>query len=601
MVQDTDNSPDNKGSEEDRSKSVSEDADSSDTDSSDDDNSVYRLIRNFTLQNAHQFGKPDPKAIMGKVMSGHKELRKRAREIITWIGEVCAEISTLKPEQIEDELKKNAPELLEKKEHVQEMGLHDLPNVSGPVVMRFAPGPSGPLHIGHSRAAIINDEYVKRYGGKYILRLEDTNPAKILESAYDMIPEDMAWLGTRIHEVIVQSDRFDIYLEYARKIIEQGGGYVCSCPVEEWRSLKEKNLPCPHRDLAIPQQLAEWEKMMNGHYQEGEASLMIKTDISHPNPAVRDFVAMRISDHPHPRTGNKFRIYPLYNFSVAIDDHLMGMTHVLRGKDHLNNTYKQKYVYDYFGWKQPEFIHYGWVSIPDTLLKTSSIRNGIEEGEYSGWDDTRLGTFRALERRGFRPEAIRRYWVEVGIKEVDITFSWKNLIAYNKELIDPISPRYFFVADPIDMTITKITDLTGRAPFFPDRPDEGHRKVHLVSDGIGIRICIPGDDAQAVQEGSLIRLKDLGNVRILQKGTKGIAAEYIGNDLTVLKQGARNIHWCPEKGVPTTVQMDDGSIITGLTEPAILESSTETVQFERFGFVRIECDGESVHAFFTHK
>ena len=570
---------------------------------------VYRLIRNFTLQNALRYGKPDPKAIMGKVMADHREFRSRAREIMAWISDVCTEITGLSPENIEQELRSCAPELLEKKEHVQVIGLPDLPNVSGKVVMRFAPGPSGPLHIGHSRAAILNDEYVKRYVGSFILRLEDTNPAKILTDAYDMIPEDMAWLGTDVHQVVIQSDGFAVYQEYAQKIIERGGGYVCSCPVEEWRSLKEKNLPCPHRELSIDIQLDNWEKMLSGQYKEGEASLMIKTDLEHPNPAVRDFVAMRISDHPHPRTGTEFRVYPLYNFSVAIDDHLLGMTHVIRGKDHLNNTFKQKYVYDYFGWTQPEFIHYGWVSIPDTLLKTSSIREGIESGEYSGWDDTQLGTFRALEKRGFDPDAIRRYWVEVGIKEVDIKFSWKNLIAYNKELIDPVSPRYFFVKDPVSMTVTNVVELTGRAPYFPDRPDEGHRNVHLVSDGIGIRIVVTREDTESlVREGAIVRLKDLGNVRILKMGPKGIAAEYIGNDLTVLKQGARNIHWCPDKeGIPTEVFMNDGSVITGKTEPGILEANSETVQFERFGFVRIETqeledgDGWSVKAFFTHK
>ena len=570
------------------------------------DDPGYRLIRNFTLQNALQYGKPDPKAIMGKVMANHREFRSRAREIMAWIGDVCQEIMSLSPEEIEQELRTYAPELLEKKEHVQEMGLPDLPNVTGKVVMRFAPGPSGPLHIGHSRAAILNDEYVKRYGGSFILRLEDTNPAKIHPDAYDMIPEDMTWLGTDVHQVVIQSDRFAIYQEYAQRIIELGGGYVCTCPVEEWRSLKEKNLPCPHRELDIDVQLDRWERMLSGHYQEGEASLIIKTDLDHPNPAVRDFVAMRISEHPHPRTGTEFRVYPLYNFSVAIDDHLLGVTHVIRGKDHLNNTYKQKYVYDYFGWTQPEFIHYGWVSIPDTLLKTSSIKEGIESGEYSGWDDIRLGTFRALEKRGFRPEAIRRYWVEVGIKEVDIKFSWKNLIAYNKELIDPVSPRYFFVRDPVPMTVTNVVELTGRAPYFPDRPDEGRRNVHLISDGIGIRIVVTREDADTlIEENAVVRLKDLGNVRILKMGPKGIAAEYIGNDLNVLKQGARNIHWCPDAGVPTEVFMEDGSIITGLTEPGILEARSETVQFERFGFVRIEKrrngNLNSIEGFFTHK
>ena len=571
------------------------------------DDAILKGIRNFSLQNAFLYGAPDPKAIMGKIMSGHKELRPHAKVVMEAIRSISSTISTMSKGDIEQELSVEAPELLEKKEHVQEIGLSDLPNVQGEVIMRFAPGPSGPLHIGHSRAAVINDEYVKRYGGKFILRLEDTNPMKILDSAYEMIPEDMKWLGANVHEVINQSDRFQIYIDHARQIIELGGGYVCSCPVEEWRDLKEQGNPCPHRELPPPRQLEEWDRLVSGFYKEGEASLIIKTDLQHPNPAIRDFVAMRISDHPHPRTGTRFRLYPLYNFSVAIDDHLMGMTHVLRGKDHLNNTYKQKFIYKYFGWKEPEFIHYGWVSIPDTLLKTSSIREGIETGNYSGWDDMQLGTFRSLEKRGYSPEAIRRYWVEVGVKEVDIKFSWKTLNAYNKEIIDPLSPRYFFVRDPVPMTITDAVELQGHAPLFPDAPEKGYRKVTLRNTGLGIPLFVTREDATLIEEGSTVRLKDLGNVTILKKGSKGIAAQYIGNDHTIIRQGARNIHWCGSDGIPTTVYMPDGSTIEGLTEPGILESTSVNVQFERFGFVRIEKqeheDGKefNIQAYFTHK
>ncbi len=563
--------------------------------------SLERMIRNFSLQNAIQYGEPNPKAVMGKVIAENRELRSRAKEIMDLVRAACLEIAPMEMDDMKEELAFHAPELLEKKEHVKDMELPDLPNVNGNVVMRFAPGPSGPLHLGHSRAAIINDEFVKRYGGSYILRIEDTNPSKILPEAYDMIPEDMEWLGTKIHSTIIQSDRFDLYLKYARELIEGGHAYICTCQVETWRSLKEHNKACPHRELDPGEQLEEWTKMLSGYYDEGEASLMVKTDLDHPNPAVRDFVGMRILDHPHPRAGDRYRIYPLYNFSVAVDDHLLEMTHVLRGKDQLNNTYKQKFIYNHFRWDLPTFIHYGWVSIPDTLLKTSLINQGILSGEYTDWADTRLGTFRALEKRGFHPEAIRRYWVEVGMKEVDIKFSWKNLIAYNKEIIDPISPRFFFVSDPVPLTVTNIQELTGRAPYFPDRPEAGTRDVHLISDGIGIRLFITQEDAELLKPENRVRLKDLGNVKILETGVKGIAAEYSGNDLTILKQGARNIHWCPSNGVSTVVHMNDGREIMGLTEQGVLETSSENVQFERFGFVRIEKTGDGIEGYFTHK
>lgn len=568
---------------------------------------LERMIRNFALQNALRYGKPNPNAVMGRVLSAEHSLRKRAREIMPIIARICQDISGLSKEEIRSELLVHAPELLEKKVKKSEAGLPELPGVRDRVMMRFAPGPSGPLHIGHSRAVILNDEYVKRYGGKLILRLEDTNPLKILMDAYEMIPEDMEWIDAKYHETVIQSDRFDIYIEHAQRLIEMGKAYVCTCPVEQWRTLKLKKKACPHRERDVEENLEDWEKMLEGDYGEGEASLIIKTELTHPNPAVRDFVGMRILNHPHPRTGKKYQVYPLYNFSVAIDDHLLGMTHVLRGKDHLNNTHKQEYIYRHFGWTPPIFIHYGWVSIPDTLLKTSSIREGIEKGEYTGWDDLRLGTFRALARRGFRPEAIRRYWIETGIKEVDIKFSWKTLIAFNKEIIDPISPRYFFVAEPVVLRINGAERLEGHAPRHPDRPEMGIRRIAIEQSEGGILLLIPKKDAQRLKSGELLRLKDLCNVRILETGAKGkMLGEYAGDDLSILKQGARNIHWCPVNGLDTIVHMPDGTQMSGKTEPGIERESSETVQFERFGFVRVEKkrspDGKIVvEGFFAHR
>ena len=167
-----------------------------------------------------------------------------------------------------------------------------------------------------------------------------------------------------------------------------------------------------------------------------------------PNPALRDFVALRVVEASHPRQLTKYRLWPLYNYAVAIDDYHLGITHVLRGKDHLNNTLKQKWIYKYLGWDEPEYIHYGLVSIPNTNLKTTKIRESIKSGEFSGWSDCRLATIKALARRGYSPQTFLKYWEASGIKEVDIKFSWQNFDAMNKDLIDAESRRLFFVSEP---------------------------------------------------------------------------------------------------------------------------------------------------------
>ena len=354
------------------------------------------------------------------------------------------------PEKQKAELDSIDPSLAKKEKKVRTYELPELKGAEqGKTVMRIAPGPSGPLHIGHTRVSVLNDEYTKKYEGKLILRFEDTNPEKIDPDAYDMIPEDLDWLGVRIHEKFIQSERFQMYYDLTRTLIEQGNAYVCTCDPEDWRKKKEAKTACPCRDLPVNEQLERYDRLLSGGYGAGEAIAVVKTDIAHPNPAVRDFVALRLVDAPHPLTGSRYCAYPMMNLSVAADDHYMGMTNVIRGKDHLNNTERQKYIFGYMGWKMPEYLHYGLVNIPDTVLKTSLIKQSIREGEYSGWNDVRTGTVRALERRGIRPEAIRRYWIESGIKSVDIEFSWDNLYGMNRQIIDPVSHRYFFVEKPV--------------------------------------------------------------------------------------------------------------------------------------------------------
>lgn len=182
----------------------------------------------------------------------------------------------------------------------------------------------------------------------------------------------------------------------------------------------------------MEENLALWEKFDT--MEAGEAVLRVKTDIAHKNPAIRDWVAMRLVDENHPRLGTKYRIYPMMNFSVAVDDHLMGLTHVLRGKDHLANTEKQKYLYDHMGWDVPEYIHYGRLKMEDIALSTSKAMAGIEDGTYSGWDDPRLGTLRAIARRGIDPRTIYNLITEIGVKMADSAISWKKIYGLNRNL-----------------------------------------------------------------------------------------------------------------------------------------------------------------------
>ncbi len=236
----------------------------------------------------------------GKILGEHPEYRSRSAETMELVEGIVAEVNAMGLDAQTAALRESDPGLLVREKKERTYSLPELEGVCGKVVMRIAPGPSGPLHIGHTRVSVLNDEYVKRYGGTLINRFEDTNPEKIDPDAYDMIPEDLEWLGVEVHSTVVQSDRFEIYYDMTRKLLEQGKAYVCTCDADRWRELKEKKCACPCRELPPEVQLDRYDRFLDGEYADGEAVTVIKTDLDHPNPAVRDFVALRLVSHPHP-------------------------------------------------------------------------------------------------------------------------------------------------------------------------------------------------------------------------------------------------------------------------------------------------------------
>ena len=313
--------------------------------------------------------------------------------------------------------------------------------------------------------------------------------------------------------------------------------------------------------------------------------VVIKTNLEDPNPALRDFVAFRVVDDPHPLQKSKYRLWPLYNFAVAIDDYRLGITHVLRGKDHLNNTEKQKWIYKYMGWNEPEFIHYGLVSIPNTNLKTSKIRQSIKDGEYNGWSDCRLATIQALARRGYSAETFLKYWELSGIKEVDIKFSWQNFDAMNKDLIDAKSKRLFFVSEPKEFIFKSEKAIMKEAPWHPDNKELGNRVESIES---GSKIYLPTNDLSKISDSPEIRLKNLCNVKIKDNTLEFSDFEH--------KKGIPIFQWC-SRSKEIELHYPDGIVSKGLVEDNLEGLDSTVVQFERTGFVRLEGD----KAFFLHR
>jgi glutamyl-tRNA synthetase len=560
---------------------------------------IKTLIKKYALQNAVKYRKlPQAGAVMGKVMAS-PDLRGMAKEVNSLVGEVLGEINRMPPDSWEQELNRLAPELIaelkEKKE--PDKGLPPL-DIKKTLVMRFAPNPNGPPTIGSSRGIVVNSEYTKKYKGKFIIRFDDTDPAtkRPMLEAYEWYLDDCEWLGAHPDEVVIASDRIPKYYEVAEDMIKKGGAYVCFCEQEAFKALKDLKKACPHREQDPEKNLGSWKKMISGEYKEQEAVLRIKTDIAHKDPAIRDWVAFRIIKTPHPRpeVGDKYTTWPLLDFEGAVEDHLLGTTLIIRGKDLIDSETRQQYVYKYMGWKYPETMHWGRVQIHEFgKLSTSGLKKAIAEGTYSGWDDPRLPTIRALRRRGIQSLALRKFMIELGLGETDISLSLDTLYAENRKIVDPTANRYFFVWNPVELEVEGAQAKVAKAPLHPSRG--GIRNIP-----VGTKVLVCQSDVENLKEGERLRLKDLYNIQIT--GTSPLSAKFIGTDMDLIKkEKARIIHWAPPDGLKVRVLSPDGEYL-GIGEHGIEKELDKVVQFERFGFVRIDSmKDDEVVAYYTHK
>ncbi|EQB68406.1 MAG: hypothetical protein AMDU5_GPLC00012G0046 [Thermoplasmatales archaeon Gpl] len=550
-------------------------------------NSLNTDIEKNVLKNAIEHdGRAELKSVVNKLLGSYPELRSSIKDLMADINLSISKINSMSiEEQISLANEKYSDILIVEKKN-EEHHLPDLKNVKGKVVMRMAPSPSGPLHIGHSRMLILNDEYVKRYGGELILRIEDTNPNNIYPQAYDMIQEDTRWLDVNFTQFVIQSERMELYYKRARELILMGKAYICKCRVEDFKRDLMESKACPHRNLPPEMMVEQFDQIITGHDKDLKPVLVIKTDLNHPNPAVRDWIAFRVIETPHPHTGKKYRFYPLMNFSVAVDDHELELTHVIRGMDHLNNTERQKYIFNYFKWDIPEYFHYGLINIQDAILSTTSMRKGIEAGEYRGWDDVRLATLLALRRRGYQKETFRKYWIDSGLNDVNSDFSWEIFNSMNRQFIDHSANRYFFVSDPVKVKINGSPETESMIPLYPKESERGFRKYSLDKDQT---LYLQKSDINDAKENDTVRLKDLYNI-IYKDGSW----HYLDSEN---KTRRKIIHWVKDDSPEFEVYKPDGTTDRGFIESDAVKANG-IVQFERYAFVNKTSER---YALYLHK
>lgn len=572
-------------------------------------------VRKIALLNAIKHdGKAQTGPVIGTILGEKPQFRTKVKETTDLINAVVQEVNNLSQAEQRDIVEKKWPEDLVKEKIEEEKHLPPLPNLDKyeQIVTRYAPNPDCVLHLGSARAIVLCHDYAQLYHGKFIVRFEDTDPRvkiPVLEF-YERIREDLEWLGCRPDAEYIQSDRIPIYYEYAEKLLKEGNAYVCTTKSETFRQKTLDSEPCECRNLPVEEQMARWERMLEGGYREGEAVVRVKTDLNHPNPAVRDWPALRLIDskkYPHPRVGSKYRVWPLYNLACGVDDHMMGITHIIRGKEHLTNQVRQEFMYKYLGWKYPEAIHYGRLKITGASLSKSKIVQGVREGLFKDWDDPRLATFAALRRRGISPEAIRKMIMEVGPKTSDVVLSWENLNAYNRKILDPSADRYFFVQDPIELTVKNVPKaFTSRLHLHPGHPERGFREYTMAPEGDwrSVALWVSNKDVDPSKVGTVLRLIELFNIRVEKANAYSSDAVFVSESYDeARKSKAQLIHWIPiGKDLPCEVVMPDATTLEGVAESACKRlKPDDIIQFERFGFVRIDQVNRKLVAYYAQK
>ncbi len=545
---------------------------------------------------------PDVGAIMGPLMGENPDFRPHGNEVPGVVGQVVGTIGQLDREARRERLAELDADLiaeLDAEDEDDEQTLPDLPNVEAydTVRLRAAPNPNGPWHLGHARMPAVIGTYCDRYDGEFVVRFDDTDPETKRPdlSAYDAILDDIEYLGFEPDEVYRASDRVETYYEYAHKLIELGNAYTCDLPAEEFSALKKDGTPSPNRDKAPETVLDEFAAMVDGEYNSGEMVLRVKTDIEHKNPALRDWVAFRMIDTPHPREeASEYRCWPMLDFQSAIDDHLTGITHIIRGIDLQDSAKRQQFLYDYFDWEYPEVLHWGHVQIDeyDSKMSTSTIAELIASGELDGWDDPRAPTLQSVRRRGIRGEAIVEAMIGLGMSTSDVDLAMSSIYASNRDRVDDEANRYFLVRDGQRVPLGgEAKPAAGHPPLHPNHEDRGTREIP-VDDAV----LVEPDDLPS--EGERIWLKGYGCVRYAD-------GEFVatGDDISAVRDdGVAVIHWVPaESTVSVTMRTPDGDV-TGLAEPAFAETEVnEIIQFERIGFVRVDShDDESAVVYYAH-
>lgn len=354
------------------------------------------------------------------------------------------------------------------------------------VQTRFPPEPNGYLHIGHAKSIILNSGLAKEYGGKFNLRFDDTNPTKEKTEYVESIINDMKWLGAEFEDrLFFASDYFDAMYECAVHLIKKGKAFVCDLSADEIREYRgDFNTPgknSPYRDRTVEENLKLFEEMKNGVYKDGEKVLRAKIDMASPNINMRDPVIYRVARMSHHNTGDKWCIYPMYDFAHPIEDAIEHITHSICTLEFEDHRPLYDWVVRECGFENPpRQIEFAKLYLTNVVTGKRYIKKLVEDGIVDGWDDPRLVTIAALRRRGYTPESLRMFVDLVGVSKANSSVDYAMLEYCIREDLKLKRPRMMAILDPVKLVIDNYPEGQTEMLSVPnnlENPEMGERQV----------------------------------------------------------------------------------------------------------------------------
>ncbi|KZV51538.1 putative glutamate--tRNA ligase, cytoplasmic-like [Dorcoceras hygrometricum] len=405
----------------------------------------------------------------------------------------------------------------------------DLPDAEvGKVKLRFAPEPSGYLHIGHSKAALSNQYFAERYKGQLIVRFDDTNPDKESSEFVDNLLKDIETLRIKYDAVTYTSDYFPQLMEMAEKLIREGKAYVDDTPREQMKQERMDGVESRCRNNSVEENLNLWKEMIAGSERGLMCCLRGKLDMQDPNKSLRDPVYYRCNLTPHHRIGSLYKLYPTYDFCCPFVDAVEGITHALRSSEYHDRNDQYHRIQLDMGFRKVHIYEFSRLNMVYTLLSKRKLLWFVQNGKVEGWDDPRFPTVQGIIRRGLKIEALIQFILEQGASKNLNLMEWDKLWAINKKIIDPICPRYTAVVEKRVLLI--LTDGPSN-PFVRVLPK--HKKYEGAGEKAvtySNKIWIDYADAESISVDEEVTLKDWGNaiVKEIKKDQNGVISQLVG-------------------------------------------------------------------------